>query len=65
MPVSDRVVRAAREADLCLTCVSSATGLTEEELRGILLELSDGMEIILERVRCNGCNEVSFVVHIR
>jgi hypothetical protein len=65
MLASDRVVRAAREADLCLTCLSSATGLKEMKLRGILLNLSDRMETILERTRCNGCNEVNFVVHIR
>jgi hypothetical protein len=65
MPASNRVVRAAREADLCPTCLSLATRLTEEKLRGILLELSVGMEIILERTHCNGCHEVNFVVHIR
>ena len=65
MLASDRVVRAAREADLCLTCLSSATGLTEVKLRGILLDLADEMETILQRTRCNGCNEVNFVVHIR
>jgi hypothetical protein len=65
MLAANRVVRAVREADLCLTCLSSATGLTEVKLRGILLDLSDGMETILQRTRCNGCNEVKFVVHIR
>ena len=60
----ETVVDAARDASLCQRCLAALTGLTAAALRGVLLDASAEVTVIVDWASCPGCAEPGLVVRI-
>ena len=60
----DTVVKTARDASVCQRCLAALTGLTGATLRGVLLDASAEVTVIVDWASCARCTETGLVVRI-